>query len=150
MCCIIINDDKLHNRQSFYTDLATRDTAAIVTANNPEASFVYVLWICEYVNEYVSFSCFIKFIYLFIDKLTQFKLSTITTDALLGQNPIYIFIYTKCKSSIVYNKRGVHYFVLHNFHLYLTYDNVFSVHKHLTLNSNTQRHWLIYFPFKIL
>lgn len=41
-------------------------------------------------------------------------------------------------------------FVLHNFHLYLSYDNVFSVHKHLMLNSNTQRHRLIYFPFKNL
>lgn len=34
--------------------------------------------------------------------------------------------------------QNTHFFVLHKFHVYLVYDKVFSVHKHLTLNSNTQ------------
>lgn len=46
-------------------------------------------------------------------------------------------------------KGGVCFFVLHNVHVYFIYDNVFSVHKHLTLNSNTQRHRLNYCPFQI-
>lgn len=45
------------------------------------------------------------------------------------------------------DQRRVNSSVLHNFHVYLIYDNVFSVHKHLTLNSDTQRHWLNYCPF---